>query len=290
MRRSVLPVCAALVLSVLAAVALVLAAGAWLSRPAPRSVGAAPADLAAVTVRLPVGATQAVAGWFARGTGRGVVLLLHGVRADRTQMLGRARFLRAAGYGVLLIDLPAHGESGGERISFGAREAAGVLAALRFLRGELPGEPIGVIGVSLGAAALVLSRPSPAPDAVVLESMFPTVAEAVSNRLALRLGEGGRLLAPLLLWQLPLWLDVPAGTLRPEQALPALASPLLVASGTQDRHTTWPETRRLFDAARQAKTLWAVQGAAHVDLHAYDPDAYRTRILAFFARHLRGNP
>lgn len=67
-------------------------------------------------------------------------------------MLGRARFLQSEGYSVLLVDLPAHGESLGERITFGAREAAGVTSALAFLRNELPDERVGVIGVSLGAA------------------------------------------------------------------------------------------------------------------------------------------
>ncbi len=45
--------------------------------------------------------------------GKGAVLLLHGVRADRREMLNRARFLKEEGYSVLLIDLPSHGESDG---------------------------------------------------------------------------------------------------------------------------------------------------------------------------------
>lgn len=284
LRRTVVLMVCALVL----AVVVVLGAGEMVSRPAAtRLVGLPPAELDAVSVRLPVSPTASVAGWFSRGTGRGAVLLLHGVRADRTQMLGRARFLRAAGYSVLLIDLPAHGESTGDRIGFGVHEAAGVTAALRYLRQQLPLEPVGVIGVSLGAAALVYARPLPPPDAVVLESLYATLAEAVSNRLALRLGPGARVLAPLLLWQVPLRLGVCADALRPVEAVSALAAPLLVASGTEDRHTLWPETERIFAAAQQPKQLWAVPGAAHVDLHGHDASAYRTRILAFFAQHLR---
>lgn len=284
MRRTLMLMFAAFVL----AAGIVLGAGEMLSRPAgTRVVGQPPADLGMESVRLLLSPTATVAGWFARGTGRGAVLLLHGVRSDRTQMLGRARFLRAAGYSVLLIDLPAHGESSGDRIGFGALEAAGVSAALRHLRSELPGERIGVIGVSLGAAALVLSRPAPAPDAAVLESMYPTLEEAVSNRLVLRFGPAGRLLAPLLLWQLPLRLGVSADALRPILGVSALAAPLLVASGMEDRHTLWPETERIFSAAQQPKQLWAVPGAAHVDLHAYDAPAYRARILGFLAQYLR---
>jgi fermentation-respiration switch protein FrsA (DUF1100 family) len=288
MRRILIAFAALSVLSV----AAVLGAGEMLSRPASRAVGEAPTDLGATSVRIPTSPTTSVAGWFARGTGRGAVLLLHGVRADRTQMLGRAEFLRAEGYSVLLIDLPAHGESSGERITFGAHEGAGVLAALGYLRANLPGERVGVIGVSLGAASLVLSRPTPSPSAVIVESMYPTITEAVADRLVTRLGPVGNAIAPLLLWQLPLRTDVTAAQLRPIVAIAEWQAPLLVASGTEDQHTTWQETERIFAAAQQPKELWAVPGAAHVDLYAYAPAAYKGRVLKFFARHLRhqGSP
>lgn len=202
-------------------------------------------------------------------------------------MIGRARFLQRAGYAVMLIDLPAHGESSGDRITFGLREAEGVKAALGFLRRELPGERIGVIGVSLGAASLVLSKVVPAPSAVVLESMYPTIAEAVSDRLVMRLGAVGAEVAPLLLWQLPLRLGITADQLRPIAEIPALDAPVLIVSGTLDGHTTLAEARRLFEAAREPKEFWPVDGAAHVDLHEYAELPYEARILRFLDRYLR---
>jgi fermentation-respiration switch protein FrsA (DUF1100 family) len=283
MRRAIL----AVVVLALLGLVFVFGAGEELSRPAKRSVGQEPADLRAESVRLPISPTESVSGWFARGEGRGAILLLHGIRADRTQMVDRARFLLAEGYSVLLIDLPSHGESSGERITFGAHEAAGVSVALRYLAKELPGERIGAIGVSLGAASLVLSRPSPPLNAVVLESMFPSIADAVENRLVMRFGPVGSVFAPLLLWQLPLRADVSADDLRPGVAVSSLGAPLLVTSGTKDRHTPWAETERIFAAAKQPKELWAVHGAAHVDLYAYDPAAYKARVLTFLSRHLR---
>lgn len=284
MRRFYFAIVATAVIGVL----VVVAAGETLSRPVPSVIGEAPGDLLASSVRLSISSSQFVAGWFARGApGHGAVLLLHGVRSNRTQMLGRARFLHAAGYSVLLVDLPAHGESLGERITFGAREAAGVSAALAFLNKELPGDRIGVIGVSLGAASLVLSRPSHAPSAVVLESMYPTIAEAVADRLAIRFGSLGAHLSPLLLWQLPIRAGVTEEQLRPIDALPSLRAPLLIAAGTNDRHTPWAETERIFATANEPKELWAVEGAAHVDLHSYDPIAYQARVLEFLARYLR---
>ena len=284
-RRRILLIAAG---TAVAAGALYFGAGEVLSRPASRAVGQPPTYFPAKVVRIDTSPGQFVVGWFARGEpSRGAVLLLHGVRADRTQMLRRAQFLAKAGYSTLLIDLPAHGESSGRRITFGAKEGAGVLAALGFLHRELPAERIGVIGVSLGAASTVLSNPQPAPAAVVIESMYPTIEEAVRDRLAMRLGGLGAELAPVLLWQLPLRTDVKAEDLRPIEKLPNLGSPLLVVSGAEDRHTTWAETQRIYDVARAPKEIWQVARAAHVDLHAYAPEEYETKILRFLAKHLR---
>lgn len=265
-----------------------LGVGEWLSHPATRRIGPPPPDFPAREVRIDTAPSGHVAGWFAPGLpGKGAVLLLHGVRADRTQMLGRARFLHREGYATLLVDLQAHGESTGERITFGAREAAGVRVALDFLRQQSPGEKAAVIGVSLGAASTVLAGLSPAPHAVVLESMYPTIEDAVGNRLTMVLGPAGPVLSGPLLWQLPLRAGVAASDLQPIGHIARLGAPLLIASGAQDRHTTWAETARLFDAAAQPKELWRVDGAAHVDLHAFDAPAYEQRILAFLGPYLR---
>ncbi len=265
-----------------------LLVGELLTRPATQAIGPPPRDLGAVAIELPAGRTGRVAGWFVQGRpGAGVVLLLHGVRANRRQMLGRARFLKAAGYSTLLIDLPAHGESAGDRITFGARESHGVASALDYLRQRLPHEKIAVIGISLGAASLVLARERPPLSAVVLESMYPTVTDAVASRLAIRLGAAGEVLTPLLLWQLPVRLGVPVSALRPIDRVSTLGALLLIASGTADRHTPWPQTQQLFARAGAPKALWGLEDVAHVDLHRALPRAYEQRIVAFLAATLR---
>ncbi|WP_428509689.1 alpha/beta hydrolase [Roseateles sp.] len=271
---------------------LVAGAGELLSRSAPHAVGEAPQELNAQTIHLPSTSGQ-VSGWFSPGRpGRGAVLLLHGVRSHRGQMLARARLLHEAGLGVLLIDLPAHGESSGQRISFGWRESQGVAAALHFLRRELPQERLGVIGLSLGGASLLLLPPAQRGplQAVVLESVYPTIEEAVHNRLRVRIGEFlSRGLTPLLLSQLPLRLGVEPAQLRPEQALRQLDTPVLVAGGQLDTQTPPAETQRMAAAAPQLQALWLVEGAHHTDLQAFAPEAYRQRVLAFLIQRLRAD-
>jgi pimeloyl-ACP methyl ester carboxylesterase len=126
-----------------------------------------------------------------------------------------ARFLRRQGYAVLLIDLPGQGASTASAVTFGLREADGVRAALNELRRRVPGKRIGVIGVSLGAASLVLCHNCGRVDAIVLESMYPTIEDAVADRLRMRIGALGGPLSVLLLWQSPLRLGIHPDELRP---------------------------------------------------------------------------
>ena len=65
------------------------------------------------------------------GQGRGIVVLMHGVRANRLQMAGRAEILQRHNFSVLLFNFQAHGESQGQRLTFGRLEGLDAAAAVR---------------------------------------------------------------------------------------------------------------------------------------------------------------
>lgn len=262
--------------------------GEALIHPAKSIIGKAPNGFNVESIILKTKGNGSVAGWFAKGKpGRGAVLLLHGLRGNRLQMLERAKFLHQNGYSVCLIDLPAHGESSGDHITFGLDEAEGVNVALGYLTQQLPGEKLGVIGVSFGGASFVFANAQPAPSAVVLESMYPAITDAVADRLNLHIGQFGSYFAPLLLWQLPLRLGISPEQLQPIKAVTSLHMPLLIASGDKDQHTLLVETQRLYQAANAPKELWIVPGADHVDLYEFNRKAYEIRVLVFLDRLLR---
>lgn len=263
-------------------------AGEELSAPAPRVVGPPPSGISAEAVEFESRSGSTIHGWLSRGSpSQGAILLLHGVRGDRRDMLSRAEFLHSAGYSVLLIDFQAHGESGGKRITFGYLESRDVAAALGFLKSRLPQERVGVIGVSLGAAAFVLANPRPAVSAAILESMYPTIDEALSDRLRFHLGRFGPLLAPLLRMQLKLRLGITADELRPIDRISQIGAPVLIIAGTADQHTTPQETQAIFDAAAPPKQIWWVPAAAHVNLHHFASGEYERRVLEYFSNYLR---
>ncbi len=275
----------------LAAPVVVIVGALWIGdrliSPARARMDAAPATLAVESVSFTSPSGAILAGWYVAGRPTcPVIVLMHPLRGNRAAMTGRAKFLARIGYSVLLFDFQAHGESTGERITFGQLESQDARAALEFAKARRPGTRIGVIGISLGGAATMLAEPRLPIDALVIESVYPTVVEAGFNRVHMRLGPLAHVLTPLLLMQFEIRLGFSPDRLRPIDRIARVGAPLLVIAGTDDRHTTLVESRRLFDRAEAPKEFWAVAGAAHVDLHRHAHAQYEQRVGAFFAQHL----
>jgi len=283
----------AVLLAAVLLVASVIGAGFYLSAPSPAVVGPPPPDLGAEAVTIVSPSGSGLRGWYIAGRpGGGAVVLLHGVHANRLAMLRRARLLKAEGFAVLLFDLQAHGESAGTRITFGRREGLDAAAAVAFVRERLPGERIGAVGSSLGGAAAVLGPKPLAVDALVLESVYSEIGTAIANRIRVVLGPllGGLVARPMAcLFEvvLPPFLGLQRAELRPIDHMATIAAPLLMAAGTRDDRTTMAETMAMFARAPQPKLLWTVDGAGHVDLEGFAPEAYRAHVLAFLAGWLQ---
>ncbi|MEP6691768.1 MAG: alpha/beta fold hydrolase [Gemmatimonadaceae bacterium] len=265
--------------------------GCLLARPAPARVGDLALDLAGRRVAIESASGSTLAAWMIEGSaGCGAMLLLHGVGDNRLAMLPRARFLQRAGFAILMPDFQAHGESSGEHITFGDRERLDARAALAFLRRAVPEERVGIIGVSMGGAALLAGRDTTRADAVVLESVYPTIGLAVEHRFAVWLGPAGDL-APLLA-RVTLGLAAPRvgvdpSALRPIDRIASLSAPMLILGGATDPYTPPSETRALFARAAAGSELWIVDGAGHDDLYAFDAPRYEARVGRFLASHLQ---
>lgn len=283
-----------LALFLCAAALSLLSSSCMMAHPARALVGRAPATLGAQTVAYTSESGNRVYAWFARGIpGAGAVLLLHGVGENRSAMLGRAQFLHDDGFTVLAPDFQAHGESPGEHITFGARESLDAAASVQFLREIVPDERIGVIGVSMGGAAALLGPGPLEVDAFVLESVYPTIRQALADRLDAWFGPFGglsRKLAPALIDLMGDDIGVTEAELQPIDRIGRIHAPLLLLSGTADRYTTIAEAASLYARAPSPKSYWPVNGAGHEDLHAFAPAEYERRVGGFLMGALRTSP
>ena len=237
----------------------VLVVGLFLSKPVRTVVGSPPAVIAgAEPVQIASASGSVLQGWWLPGRdGGGAAVLMHGVRGNRLGLVRRAGLLRDAGFAVLLFDFQAHGESAGQRITFGKLEGMDAAAAVAFVRGRAPGERIGAVGISLGGAAALLGPRPLDVDALVLESVYGTIDSALANRLQAGLGRGRRrgavpVLAPLFKVLLPPILGVAPAELRPMDRIAAACGPGAGGSGNGDVATPLAEARRCSHTRRTA--------------------------------------
>ena len=106
-------------------------------------------------------------------TPKGIVILMHGSQSNKTSMGYTAARLLSQGFSVMLLDLRAHGESGGEYTTFGYKEALDVEAAIRWAKANGGGAGIALAGYSSGAvAALFAAAQTPDVAAVVADSPY----------------------------------------------------------------------------------------------------------------------
>ena len=113
------------------------------------------------------------------------VLLCHGHGVNLNYMNDMVKFLRVAGYNILLLDFRAHGRSGGRLCSIGLLEWQDIRAVLTKAR-ELdylkPAAVVAAYGRSMGAASLINGASElPEIKAFILESSFARLRLVAAN-------------------------------------------------------------------------------------------------------------
>ena len=74
-----------------------------------------------------------LAAWYIPSTNGAAVMAQHGFKSDKSSVLREADILARHGYGVLMLDVRAHGDSEGDSISFGHFEMADLDAGYQYL-------------------------------------------------------------------------------------------------------------------------------------------------------------
>jgi dipeptidyl aminopeptidase/acylaminoacyl peptidase len=270
-----------------------------LTRPARTPLVGTPADvqLAYEPVQFAsVGEALTLRGWWmpAARADRAVIIV-HGRESNRTgsraspgqpgSLLRQARWLVAAGYGVLAFDLRAHGESDGVRYSLGPWERRDLLAAIALVRdrGVAPGR-IGLLCHSMGAATCLLTAPeAPEVGAVVSDSTYARLDDLLEAELPK--GSG---LPPvfnpgiLALGKILYGVDVAAAS--PEDFVARIGPrPVLFFHSEDDPLIPVEHARRLWRASGQGPAwLWLVRAPGHDRVFEAFPEEYERRVLTVF--------
>ena len=226
--------------------------------------------------------------------GAPVALIFHGYTGyAQRDGLGGYTLCRKLGYNVLLPDQRAHGHSGGHTITMGAKEqydAQGWAnwAAERFGLDT----PLFLMGVSMGAATVMLASGLPLPSSVkgIVADCGYTSAEEITRKCLpeylphtpVRLAYAvGRLGARLYGHFEPNRIDCTAAVSR-------ATVPILFIHGEEDGFVPCEMSRKNYDACASRKQLLTIPGAAHAVCYYRDTPLYTRVATKFFEDCLQG--
>ncbi len=231
-----------------------------------------------------------LAGWLLAGSRDEAVVLLHGYRCDRREMLPHADMLYSAGFTVLLFDFRNRGESGGDFVSLGFFERQDAQAAIDYLksRADMKSNSIGLLGVSQGGATAILTAAaSEDVRAVVAEASFRSLDSAIAQSFTHFIGLPVFPFAPITIWLAEQKAGISSGDVVPERVVADVSPrPLLIVHGLDDGTISPADSEAIFAAAGGLKELWLIPDVDHAKGVTAAPDEYRDRIVAFFDENL----
>lgn len=228
-----------------------------------------------------------MAGWKVPSQNGATIILLHGYGANRTAMLWHAKRLVKAGYGVLLYDERASGESEGTRRSYGWEDPRDVQGAIRFVETESANgaERIGIAGCSIGAQ-IALQSTAYYPELGAVWADGPSTVRAkdmptMKNPIVMLVIAGNYSLD----WTYELFgIDAPApmvdiiGDIAPR--------PIMLVGGGVPQPLIGSEAdmmvARYAQFAGSNAQTYIIPEAVHCDGPNYRPDEYAARMVDFF--------
>ena len=203
---------------------------------------------------------------------RGTVLLLHGIRSDRTQLVDLAKQVAARGYCAVLPDLRGHGRSSGKWLTYGVLEAADLSQVLDQLpRSNVAVERVGVIGFSYGAAVgIQLAGRDRRIRAVVAAAPFSSLRNVVPSFIRHYLGPGALLLSSTLINSA---IDEAGelGGFNPDaasslDAIQKTRAQVLLIHGKRDSNIPFGQSEALHAAAPDHSRLILLAGEDHISI------------------------
>jgi fermentation-respiration switch protein FrsA (DUF1100 family) len=230
--------------------------------------------------------------WMKAGLRSSTIIVLHGVKKNRTDVLRAALALRRAGFNVLIFDGRGHGDSEGRYVTYGYYERRDVESAIDWLVKEkkINRKRVGLAGESMGAAiALQVAAHNPWIRAVWADSPFASlrrITEEFAKR-ATRLP--GAVLNPVL------WTAIQVANYRgkfdvhsvdPSALAARITCPVYLVHGTADQLISTAHSESIHSALGGEKDIWFVEGARHARSVRHVKREYSERLTRFFRERL----
>jgi len=258
----------------------------WMTSPRRKSPLMTPASVGFAYKEIELRSTDGVSlsAWWLPAEGSSLAAVLvpgwAGYKFDE-HLLQTIPVYHRDGYGVLMLDLRAQGESGGARRTLGYREVRDVHGALGWLQRQgYRLDQVVLHGWSMGGATALRAAPGRGLAAVVEEAGYGDLPLLLKDKIPEFIRFGG-LLRPAILLAGRLFPDFDPWEVVPKKEAATLSDegvPLFIIHSTQDDVVPY-EQARILAAAYPEATVWKLEGYGHVE--AYEHPEYAQRLRAF---------
>jgi len=238
------------------------------------------------TVHLKTHGDLSIEAWYIPvDSSKGTVILFHGLGGNKSMVLDQAYEFMYLGFNVMLMELRAHGNSGGNTCTLGVRESEEVKLACDYLtkKGE---RNIILYGISLGAVVITkaINDYNIPASRIILDIPFGNLKNLFEGRARI-LGFPEEPFGVLVTF----WSGVERGfngfTHNTCEYVKKIACPVLLQYGALDKLVTQQETDCIFKNIGSAdKRLVVYKDAGHEPFLNKHRDKWRTEVRDFLLK------
>ena len=222
------------------------------------------------------------------------LIFLHGFSESRLAGLSYLNIYLNAGYNLLLVDSRAHGESGGQSVTWGVYEKHDVDQWVDWLRHRVPKGTIGMHGISMGAATALLhaglNESNKRVSFYIADSAYSDLESLLADQMSQRLQLPGNIPPQVLLPYANAVTYLRArftfGAASPLRVVQQVTTPVLYIHGEADRLVPASMSQQLYSMTKGQRQIQLFPRADHVSSIYTDRSRYRT-VVQGFARSIQ---
>jgi len=224
-----------------------------------------------------------------KATGR-LAILAHGLGHSREQMVPYARIFMSLGYEVLLPDARAFGDSEGHTIGYGWLDRLDYQRWIAMALEQLgPDTEIVLMGISMGAATVMVTSGEPMPDnvkAIVEDSGYADLYDEAKFRISHKFHLPASLIMPMAnhLARSSAGYAFSDGEILQQVQKGGL--PILMIHGSHDQTVPVRNAHHLYNQLTQTKSLYIDPEAGHVEAVRTHPDRYQAVLSEFLTEQV----
>ncbi len=224
--------------------------------------------------------------------GAPVIILVHGYKSSSFRdASGGFHMVRKLGFNSLVVDLRAHGESGGHTISFGIKEKEDLILWAEEVQKRLGKEtPVAFSGISMGAATALMAggdaRLPACVKCIVADCPYSSPQEILRSELKKR--HLPEFVYHLMRISARLIGRFDPSSDSPMAALERCPIPVLLIHGMADDFVPFSMSKKMAEETKNEDLIFfPVAGAGHGLSIYLAPEEYVKTYCAFMAKHLQ---